>query len=160
MNLTEYSRRVSHEVCVGNVKIGSNYPIAVQSMTNTATADVEASVAQIERIADAGAPIVRLTAQGRKEGENLENIVREVRAEGYDTAIVADIHFDYKIALECAAAGVDKIRINPGNIGGENNVKEVAFALKSAGIPVRVGSNTGSIEKEFLQKYGKGEDLK
>ena len=114
MNLTEYSRRVSHEVCVGNVKIGSNYPIAVQSMTNTPTADTASSVAQTKRIADVGAGIVRLTAQGRKEGENLKNIVASLRADGFDTATVADIHFLPEVAA-VAANYVDKVRINPGN---------------------------------------------
>ena len=98
MNLTKYTRRKAHEVRIGEVKIGSDHPIAVQSMTNTPTANTELSVAQTKRIADAGAGIVRLTAQGRKEGENLENIVATLRKDGYSTAIVADIHFVPEVA--------------------------------------------------------------
>ena len=98
MNLSKYSRREAHDVKIGDVMIGSGHPIAVQSMTNTPTADTELSVAQVERIADAGAGIVRLTAQGRKEGENLENIVSRLRADGYSTAVVADIHFVPEVA--------------------------------------------------------------
>ena len=114
MNLKSYSRRVAHEVNVGGVKIGSSHPIQIQSMTNTPTADTASSVEQVKRIADAGAPIVRLTAQGRKEGENLENIVARLREDGYPTAIVADIHFVPEVA-SIAARYVDKVRINPGN---------------------------------------------
>ena len=121
MNLNKYTRRESCEVRIGSTVIGGNNPIAVQSMTNTSTADVESSVAQIERIADAGAPIVRLTAQGKKEGEALADIVAQVRKDNYSTAIVADIHFVPEIA-SIAAESVDKVRINPGNYrtsGGE-----------------------------------------
>ena len=121
MELTKYIRRKSGEVRIGATVIGGLHPIAVQSMTNTATADVEQSVAQVERIADAGAPIVRLTAQGKREGEALADIVAKVREDGYTTAIVADIHFVPEIA-SIAADSVDKVRINPGNYrtsGGE-----------------------------------------
>ena len=106
MDLTKYTRRRAHEVRIGNVRIGSEHPIAVQSMTNTPTANTEHSVAQVERIADAGAGIVRLTAQGRKEGENLENIVAQLRLDGYQTATVADIHFVPEVA-SIAARYVD-----------------------------------------------------
>ena len=114
MELTKYSRRTSHQVRIGNVTIGSDTPIAVQSMTNTPTADTPSSVAQVERIAAAGAGIVRLTAQGRKEGENLENIMLQLRKDGCEAAIVADIHFVPEVA-SIAARYVDKVRINPGN---------------------------------------------
>ena len=114
MNLSEYSRRPSCEVRIGRVVIGGGHPVAVQSMTNTDTNDTEASVAQIERIDRAGGKIVRLTAQGRREGENLARIVRRLRDEGFDTAVVADIHFLPEVAA-IAAQYVDKVRINPGN---------------------------------------------
>ena len=112
MNLTKYERRPSREVRIGRVVIGGDRPIAVQSMTNTDTKDTEACIRQIERIFRAGGPIVRLTAQGRREGENLERIVRRLREEGCDAAVVADIHFVPEVAA-IAAKYVDKVRINP-----------------------------------------------
>ena len=154
MDLTKYVRRKAHEVRIGEVKIGSDFPIAVQSMTNTATADTAASVAQIKRIADAGAGIVRLTAQGRKEGENLENIVREVRAEGYDTAIVADIHFVPEVA-SIAARYVDKVRINPGNYRTSNGELEALIAqCRERGVALRIGVNHGSLAKRVFDEWG------
>ncbi len=154
MNISKFSRRRAHEVRVGDVKIGSDYPIAVQSMTNTPTADTEASVAQIERIADAGAGIVRLTAQGKREGENLENIVREVRREGYATAIVADIHFVPEIA-SIAARYVDKVRINPGNYPIDGGKFEALIAqCKERGVALRIGVNHGSLAKRVFDEWG------
>ena len=129
MNLTKYERRPRREVRIGRVVIGGDRPIAVQSMTNTDTKDTEACIRQIERIFRAGGPIVRLTAQGRREGENLERIVRRLREEGCDAAVVADIHFVPEVAA-IAAKYVDKVRINPGNIGGEDRVKTVAAACR------------------------------
>ena len=114
MNLSEFRRRPACEVRIGGVTIGGKHPVAVQSMTNTDTNDTAASVAQIERIDRAGGHIVRLTAQGRREGENLGNIVRQLRADGFSTAVVADIHFVPEVAA-VAAKYVDKVRINPGN---------------------------------------------
>ena len=114
MDLTQYRRRESHRVRIGEVVIGGGEPVAVQSMTNTDTKDTEASVAQIERIDRAGGRIVRLTAQGVREGENLKNIVGRLRCDGYRTAVVADIHFLPEVAA-VAAKYVDKVRINPGN---------------------------------------------
>ena len=154
MNLSEYSRRPSCEVRIGRVVIGGGHPVAVQSMTNTDTNDTEASVAQIERIDRAGGKIVRLTAQGRREGENLARIVRRLRDEGFDTAVVADIHFLPEVAA-IAAQYVDKVRINPGNIGSEDRVKAVADACRQRNIPIRIGVNGGSLEKEILAKYGR-----
>ena len=154
MNLTEYSRREAHEVRIGDVKIGSNYPIAVQSMTNTPTADTELSVAQTKRIADAGAGIVRLTAQGRKEGENLENIVAELRRDGYSTAIVADIHFVPEVA-SIAARYVDKVRINPGNYRTSNGELEALIAqCRERGVALRIGVNHGSLAKRIFDEWG------
>ena len=152
--MTKYIRRKSVEVKIGQTTIGGNHPIAVQSMTNTATADVEASVAQIERIADAGAPIVRLTAQGKKEGEALADIVAKVREEGYPTAIVADIHFVPEIA-SIAAESVDKVRINPGNYrtsGGE--LEALIEKCRKRGVALRIGVNHGSLARHIVDKLG------
>ncbi len=154
MNLTKYIRRASCEVQIGTTTIGGNNPIAVQSMTNTATADVEASVAQIERIADAGAPIVRLTAQGKKEGEALADIMAGVRRDGYFTAIVADIHFVPEIA-SIAADSVDKVRINPGNYrtsGGE--LEALIEKCRKRGVALRIGVNHGSLARHIVDKLG------
>ena len=154
MNLTKFSRRQSIEVAVGATKIGGNNPIAVQSMTNTATADVAASVAQIERIADAGAPIVRLTAQGIKEGEAFAEIMSALRGDGYDTAIVADIHFVPQIAA-IAAKYVDKVRINPGNYRTDNGELEALIEqCKEHGVALRIGVNHGSLARHIVDKFG------
>ena len=154
MNLTKYTRRKAHEVRIGNVRIGSDHPIAVQSMTNTPTANTELSVAQVERIADAGAGIVRLTAQGRKEGENLENIVAQLRADGYSTATVADIHFVPEVA-SIAARYVDKVRINPGNYRTSNGELEALIAqCRERGVALRIGVNHGSLAKRIFDEWG------
>lgn len=154
MNLTKFSRRKSLEVAVGSTVIGGNNPIAVQSMTNTATADVAASVAQIERIADAGAPIVRLTAQGRKEGEAFEQIMPALRRDGYSTAIVADIHFVPQIA-SIAADYVDKVRINPGNYRTEGGELEALIEkCRKRGVALRIGVNHGSLARHIVDKFG------
>lgn len=154
MNLTEFSRRQAHEVNIGGVKIGSSHPIQVQSMTNTPTADTPSSVSQVCRIADAGAPIVRLTAQGRKEGENLENIVASLREKGYSTAIVADIHFVPEVA-SIAARYVDKVRINPGNYRTSNGELEALIAqCRERGVALRIGVNHGSLAKRIFDEWG------
>ena len=154
MNLTKFLRRDSVEVAVGATKIGGSNPIAVQSMTNTATADVAASVAQIERIADAGAPIVRLTAQGIKEGEAFAQIMPALRGDGYDTAIVADIHFVPQIAA-IAAKYVDKVRINPGNYRTDRGELEALIEqCKERGVALRIGVNHGSLARHIVDSYG------
>ncbi|MBR0335966.1 MAG: (E)-4-hydroxy-3-methylbut-2-enyl-diphosphate synthase [Alistipes sp.] len=154
MNLTKFLRRDSVEVAVGATKIGGSNPIAVQSMTNTATADVAASVAQIERIADAGAPIVRLTAQGIKEGEAFAQIMPALRGDGYDTAIVADIHFVPQIAA-IAAKYVDKVRINPGNYRTDNGELEALIEqCKERGVALRIGVNHGSLARHIVDTHG------
>ena len=154
MDLTKYTRRRAHEVRIGNVRIGSEHPIAVQSMTNTPTANTELSVAQVERIADAGAGIVRLTAQGRKEGENLENIVAQLRLDGYQTATVADIHFVPEVA-SIAARYVDKVRINPGNYRTSNGELEALIAqCRERGVALRIGVNHGSLAKRIFDEWG------
>ena len=154
MNLTKFLRRDSVEVAVGATKIGGSNPIAVQSMTNTATADVAASVEQIERIADAGAPIVRLTAQGIKEGEAFAQIMPALRGDGYDTAIVADIHFVPQIAA-IAAKYVDKVRINPGNYRTDNGELEALIEqCKERGVALRIGVNHGSLARHIVDTHG------
>ena len=154
MDLTKFIRRKSHEVRIGDFCIGGNNPVAVQSMTNTATTDTAASVAQIERIADAGADIVRLTAQGRKEGENLENIMATLRAEGYRTALVADIHFVPEVAT-IAARYVDKVRINPGNYRTSNGELEALIEqCRERGVALRIGVNHGSLAKHIFDEWG------
>ena len=154
MNLTKFLRRQSVEVAVGATKIGGSNPIAVQSMTNTATADVVASVAQIERIADAGAPIVRLTAQGIKEGEAFAQIMPALRGDGYDTAIVADIHFVPQIAA-IAAKYVDKVRINPGNYRTDSGELEALIEqCKERGVALRIGVNHGSLARHIVDTHG------
>ena len=150
----KYSRRKAHEVRIGQEIIGGNRPIAVQSMTNTPTADVERSVAQTKRIADAGAEIVRLTAQGRREGEALAPIVARLREDGYSTAIVADIHFTPEIAM-IAAEAVDKVRINPGNFrtsGGE--LERLVEICRRRGVALRIGVNHGSLAKRIFDEWG------
>ena len=139
----KYGRRKAHEVTFGGVKIGSENPIAVQSMTNTPTADVELSVAQTERIAAAGAEIVRLTAQGKKEGEALRPIMERLRANGCKAAIVADIHFTPEIAM-MAAEVVDKVRINPGNFRTSNGeLDRLIDICRRRGVALRIGVNHG-----------------
>ena len=150
----KYGRRKAHEVTFGGVKIGSENPIAVQSMTNTPTADVEISVAQTERIAAAGAEIVRLTAQGKKEGEALGPIMERLRANGCKAAIVADIHFTPEIAM-MAAEVVDKVRINPGNFRTTNGeLDRLIDICRRRGVALRIGVNHGSLAKRIFDEYG------
>ena len=152
--ILKYQRRQTCEVAIGSTIIGGNRPIAVQSMTNTSTADTEASTAQIERIARAGAPIVRLTAQGRREAENLGNIVARLRADNFDTAIVADIHFVPEMAM-VAARLVDKVRINPGNFRTSNGELQALIALcRQHGTALRIGVNHGSLAKHIFDRWG------
>ncbi len=154
MNLTRFTRRATNAVRIGSVTIGGGHPIAVQSMTNTDTKDTEASVAQIERIDRAGGHIVRLTAQGQREGENLQNIVRRLREDGFDTAIVADIHFLPEIAAT-AARYVDKVRINPGNYRAAHGEFEALIEqCRQRGVALRIGVNHGSLAKRIFDRYG------
>lgn len=142
-------RKNTKEVRIGNIKIGADNPIAVQSMLNTPASDPSACIKQAKELEKAGCEIIRTAVP------NLD-CVKTVYAlkENINVPIVADIHFDYKIALECAEAGVDKIRINPGNIGSDDRVKAVADKCREKNIPIRVGVNSGSLEKEILAKYG------
>lgn len=143
-------RRVSREVKVGGLSIGGLSPITLQSMTNTDTHNIEATYNQVIRLRDAGCDIVRITAP------DIESVgtFRILRERGVDIPLVADIHFDYKIALAATEAGVDKIRINPGNIGSKDKVREVVKACKERSVPIRIGVNSGSLEREILAKYG------
>ena len=143
-------RRKTRVVRVGNVAIGGDNPIAIQSMTNTDTCDVAATVAQIEALASRGCDVVRITVPTLEAAET----VLAIKERGIVTPIVADIHFDYKIALRAAEYGVDKIRINPGNIGDDERVGAVCRACNEKQIPIRIGVNSGSLEKNILAKYG------
>ncbi|EDZ44128.1 4-hydroxy-3-methylbut-2-en-1-yl diphosphate synthase [Rhodobacteraceae bacterium HTCC2083] len=134
---------------VGNVPVGGDAPIAVQTMTNTDTSDVAATVAQVQAAAEAGADIVRVSTPDEASTKALKEIVRESTV-----PIVADIHFHYKRAIEAAEAGAACLRINPGNIGDEKRVKEVIQAAKDHGCSIRIGVNAGSLEKHLLEKYG------
>jgi (E)-4-hydroxy-3-methylbut-2-enyl-diphosphate synthase len=141
-------RRKSRQIMVGNVPVGGDAPISVQSMTNTETCDVAATVAQVQAIADAGADIVRVSVPSMEAADAF----RDIRAQ-VTVPLVADIHFDHKIALKVAEYGVDCLRINPGNIGREEKVREVIAACKDRGIPIRIGVNAGSLGKEIMRKY-------
>lgn len=135
-------------VTVGGVRIGGDAPISVQSMTNTDTRDVESTVSQIARLTDAGCQIVRCAVPDMEAAQAIAEIKKLIAI-----PLVADIHFDYRLALEVIKGGVDKVRINPGNIGSRDRVKAVADACKERGIPIRIGVNGGSLEREILAKY-------
>ena len=142
-------RKITKQVKVGDVLIGGGAPISVQSMLNKPAEDIEGSVKQALELQKAGCNIIR-AAVPNKEAVKLIEALKE----NLSVPVVADIHFDYRLALECAAAGVDKIRINPGNIGSDDRVKAVADACRQRNIPIRIGVNSGSVEKEILAKYG------
>ena len=143
-------RRKTREISVGGVVIGGQSKIVIQSMTNTDTKDKSATLEQIKRLASAGCDIVRITVPDEEAAET----VRYIKESGITTPIVADIHFDYRAALKSAEYGVDKIRINPGNIGDEDRVLAVVNACKERKIPIRIGVNSGSLEKHILAKHG------
>lgn len=149
MNYNDY-RRKSSKVFVGQVAIGGDADISIQSMTNTDTHDVESTYNQVVALRDAGCDIVRITAP---DEESVKTFA-ELKRRGVGVPLVADIHFNHKIAILAAEAGVDKIRINPGNIGSKERVREVVKACTERGIPIRIGVNSGSLEKEILEKYG------
>ena len=142
-------RRASRQIMVGNVAVGGDAPISVQSMTNTETCDVAATVAQVQAIADAGADIVRISVPSMEAAEAFRDIRAQVAV-----PLVADIHFDHKIALKVAEYGVDCLRINPGNIGSDAKVRAVIDSARDKGIPIRIGVNAGSLGKELQRKYG------
>ena len=140
---------MTKRLLVGGVPVGGGAPVTIQSMCNTKTDDVEATVAQIQALEAAGCEIIRVAIPDQAAAEAVDQIKERI-----SIPLVADIHFNYKFALECARRGVDAIRINPGNIGGEEKVQAVADACRSRGIPIRVGVNGGSLEKELRAKYG------
>lgn len=141
--------KITKEIKIGNIKIGGGNPIAVQSMTNTPTADKAATLAQIKELSAAGCDIIRFTVNDTAAAEAIPYY-----AENSSVPLVADIHFDYKLALAAAERGISKIRINPGNIGDKDNIKKVANACRERNIPIRIGINGGSVEKSMLEKYG------
>ena len=143
-------RDKTKQISAGKVKIGGGAAISVQSMCNTKTWDVDSTVAQIEQLKAAGCDIVRIAVPDMESARAVSAIKERV-----DMPLVADIHFDYRLALEAAERGIDKIRINPGNIGGEQNVRAVARACSARHIPIRIGVNAGSLEGRLLEKYGK-----
>ena len=142
-------RQLKREVKIGNVTIGGKNPIAVQTMLNVPVEDIEGNVAQAKRCEAAGCQILRVTCPSAADAKCIEAVKNAV-----NIPIVADIHFDYKAALACADVGVDKIRINPGNIGDDDRVKAVVQACQQKNIPIRIGVNGGSLEKHILAKYG------
>lgn len=141
---------MKREVTVGGVKIGGDNPVSIQSMTNTDTRNVEETVSQIRRLETAGCQIIRVAVPDMEAAKAVSEIKKQIKI-----PLVSDIHFDHRLALECIKNGVDKVRINPGNIGSRENVKKVADACRERGIPIRIGVNGGSLEKDILAKYGK-----
>lgn len=141
-------RSITREIKIGNKVIGGNNPILIQSMTNTKTEDVAATVAQIKQLEEAGCDIIRCAVPTMEAAKAISEIKRQI-----NIPLVADIHFDYKLAIAAMENGADKIRINPGNIGSEDRVKAVVDVAKQRNIPIRVGVNSGSLEKELVEKY-------
>ena len=144
-----FERKKTRQIHIGPVAIGGGAPVSVQSMTNTKTTDTEATLAQIRALAAAGCDIVRLAVPNMDAARNLGNILK-----ASPVPLVADIHFDYHLALEAIRQGIHGLRLNPGNIGGEEKVRAVVKEAKAAGIPIRIGVNAGSLDKKLLAKYG------
>jgi (E)-4-hydroxy-3-methylbut-2-enyl-diphosphate synthase len=142
-------RKLTRQVLVGNVPIGGGAPIPVQSMTTTKTHDINATLREVERLEEAGCQIIRITVPDQKAADALYEIKKRMQV-----PLVADIHFNYRMALAAVDAGADKIRINPGNIGSRERVRLVLEKVKAAGLPIRIGVNAGSLEKDLLEKYG------
>ena len=143
------AREKTRVVSIGNVKIGGENPIAIQSMCNTKTEDVAATVAQIHRLEKAGCQIIRCTVPTHEAALAIREIKKQI-----SIPLVADIHFDYRMAIEAMENGADKIRINPGNIGSNEKIRAVVDCAKERNIPIRVGVNSGSLEKDLIAKYG------
>ncbi len=142
-------RKTTKTVDIGGVKIGGNNPVAIQSMCNTDTRDVKATVNQILRLEEAGCEIIRVAVPDQEAAAAVADIKKAIHI-----PLVVDIHFDYRLALECMKNGADKVRINPGNIGGTDRVKKVVETAKERSVPIRIGVNGGSLEKELIEKYG------
>ena len=143
------NRENTRKIMVGNVQIGGQNKVVIQSMCNTKTKDIKSTVEQINKLENAGCEIIRVACLDLEDAKAIKEIKRQIHI-----PIVADIHFDYKIALQAIESGVDKVRINPGNIGSEERVKAVVDKCKQNNIPIRIGVNAGSLEKELLEKYG------
>ncbi|MBO8167754.1 MAG: flavodoxin-dependent (E)-4-hydroxy-3-methylbut-2-enyl-diphosphate synthase [Thermoanaerobacteraceae bacterium] len=144
-----FQRRHSRQIKVGNVAIGGDAPVSVQSMTNTDTRDVDATVKQIKRLSEAGCQIVRVAVPDEEAAEALSQIVR-----ASEIPVIADIHFNYRLALKAIESGVHGLRLNPGNIGNSTRVKQVVERARDVGVSIRIGVNAGSLKKELLEKYG------
>ena len=144
------NRKTTRKITVGNVPMGGDAPVVIQSMTNTDTRDVESTLNQIRTLYNAGCEIIRCAVPDMAAAEAIKEIVKQS-----PIPVVADIHFDYKLALKCVENGISALRINPGNIGSEDRVKKVVEAAKEKNIPIRIGVNSGSLEKEILETYGK-----
>ena len=144
----DIKRRKTKEINVGKVKVGGKNPISVQSMTNTLTTDIKATIKQINEIHNEGADIVRVSCPDQSSTKALKEIIKNV-----SIPVIADIHFHYKRAIEAAESGANCLRINPGNIGNKNNIKEVVKAAKDNDCSIRVGVNAGSLEKDILEKF-------
>lgn len=142
-------RMKTREITIGAVKIGADHPVAIQSMTNTKTEDVAATVAQIQKLTQAGCDIIRVAVPTMEAAKAIAEIKNQI-----SIPLVADIHFDYKLAIAAVENGADKIRINPGNIGSEERIRAVVDKCRERNIPIRVGVNSGSLEKHLLEKYG------
>tara|TARA_Y100000748_G_scaffold102852_1_gene85755 strand:+ start:1184 stop:2257 length:1074 start_codon:yes stop_codon:yes gene_type:complete len=142
-------RRKTREVKIGDLIIGGEHAVTVQSMTTTKTDDINGTLKEVERLEEAGCHIIRITVPNKQAAKALYEIKKRMKV-----PLVADIHFDYRMALEAVDAGADKIRINPGNIGGKARVKEVLEKVKGANLPIRIGVNAGSLEKDLIEKYG------
>jgi (E)-4-hydroxy-3-methylbut-2-enyl-diphosphate synthase len=148
MKISKIKRKKTRQIAVGKVKIGGSAPITVQSMTNTPTEDVAATVAQIVRLQEAGCEIVRVAVPDPEAAAAISAIKRQI-----DIPLIADIHFNYRLAIAAAKAGADGLRLNPGNIGGIKKVKAVVDCAKDFNLPIRIGVNSGSLEKDILKKY-------
>jgi len=147
--MVQYERKKTRQIHVGDVAIGGGAPVSVQSMTNTKTTDTEATLSQIRALAAAGCDIVRMAVPDMDAAKNVGSIVRQS-----PVPLIADIHFDYRLAIEAIHQGIQGLRLNPGNIGGEDRVRAVVTEAKAAGIPIRIGVNAGSLDKKILAKYG------
>jgi (E)-4-hydroxy-3-methylbut-2-enyl-diphosphate synthase len=142
-------KRISRKIFIGDVPVGGGAPVAVQSMTNTDTRDISSTVDQIQRLCDAGCEIVRLAVLDEEAADAFKEISSRVKV-----PLIADIHFDYRLAITAVRAGANGLRINPGNIGGRKQVEKVLKEAKAAGVPIRIGVNAGSLSREILKKYG------
>jgi (E)-4-hydroxy-3-methylbut-2-enyl-diphosphate synthase len=148
MEVAKIERKKTRQITVGKVKIGGSAPIVVQSMTNTPTQNIAATVAQIKRLQEAGCEIVRVAVPDQEAAAAVAAIKAQI-----DIPLIADIHFNYRLAIAAAKSGADGLRLNPGNIGGRQKIKAVVACAKDHAIPIRIGVNAGSLEKDIIKKY-------